>query len=387
MRSDQTAPHRLAYLVHDIDDAAVRRRIDLFAAQGVAVNLGGFHRRSQVVGGRSVDCAESVINLGRTGDGQLARRVLAVGQCLAGPRAIKALCDDASVIVARNLEMLVLAWRVHRPGQRLVYECLDIHRLMLRDGLTSRFLRWLERRLLARTDLVIVSSPAFSSEYFDRRQGRFDKVMLVENKVPGAVHASHESDGVKSTADRHEAPIVIGWFGMLRCRRTLKILLDLAERSNGAVEVVIAGIPSRNEFPDFAGAVTGARHVRYLGPYQSSQLADLYAGIDFVWAIDYFEEGFNSNWLLPNRLYEGLAHGAIPIALNKVETGRWLKRHNVGLLIDDPATDIPNFLTALTVEQHEQMLTAVTELPEEVLYQTGSERQAITEAVMGYAHD
>ena len=37
--------------------------------------------------------------------------------------------------------------------------------------------------------------------------------------------------------------------------------------------------------------------------------------VHFTWAIDFYEAGANSDWLLPNRLYEGGAHGAVPIAL------------------------------------------------------------------------
>ncbi|NIR58362.1 MAG: glycosyl transferase family 1, partial [Gammaproteobacteria bacterium] len=64
-----------------------------------------------------------------------------------------------------------------------VYECLDIHRLMLSRAGVGKLLRALERACLERTALVITSSPAFEARYFREIQ-RFDgAALLLENKV------------------------------------------------------------------------------------------------------------------------------------------------------------------------------------------------------------
>lgn len=379
MRLEQTPAVCLAYLVHNLDDAAVRRRVDLFAAEGVSVEVGGFQRREQAAVGA---VANRVVNFGRTADARLARRALTVLRHLLHPRAIRAVCSDASVIVARNLEMLLLASRVRSPGQRLIYECLDIHRLMLGSGTASTLMRWLEQRLLARTDLIVVSSPAFARDYFGRQQGRSEGVLLVENKLPGG----GGNPARVRRALREHAPIVIGWFGMLRCRKTLAQLASLARLSQGAIEIRIAGIPSEAEFPAFERLLTGMPGVRYLGAYNAADLPELYASVDFVWAVDYFEEGRNSDWLLPNRLYEGLAHGVVPIALRRVETGRWLHRHGVGILVDDPVAELPVLFAALTSADRARLYSAVEALPDEVLYQTPKERRAIARAIAGTPH-
>jgi hypothetical protein len=51
--------------------------------------------------------------------------------------------------------------------------------------------------------------------------------------------------------------------------------------------------------------------------------------------MDFYEAGANSEWLLPNRLYEGSLHGAVPLALASVETGRWLAAQDCGVLLHD----------------------------------------------------
>ncbi|HZU64451.1 MAG TPA: hypothetical protein VFF98_12270, partial [Novosphingobium sp.] len=180
-------------------------------------------------------------------------------------------------------------------------------------------------------------------------------------------------------------PWVIGWFGMLRCQRTLEMLGRLAAGSGGRIEVVIAGIPSAAVFPDFAAQVAAMPGLRYLGPYTKADLPRLYGQIHFVWAIDYFEEGLNSAWLLPNRLYEGLAHGAVPLALGDVATGSWLHRHGAGLLLGAPAADLPARLQALDAAGLARLRAEVDAIPDEAIWQTAAERAAIASAICGAA--
>lgn len=392
MEMDQRFGTALAYLVHDLNDAAVRRRVDLFAGEGFAVGIGGFRRQIGATAHAVAGHSKGMLVLGRTYDARLALRALSVIRWLLWPGALRRLCAGAPVIVARNLEMLMLASRVRLPQQRLVYECLDIHRLMLGAGRKSRIMRWIERHLLTRTDLVIVSSPAFADSYFAGRQRRHKAVLLVENKVPVEARmrvpiqcsSAADRDGGQSSDAR--SIWTIGWFGMLRCKRTLQQLAELTRLSGGRIKVMIAGIASPAEFPDFAAQVAACPGMRYLGVFRQADLPRLYGAVDFVWAIDYFEEGLNSSWLLPNRLYEGLANGAVPIALHDVETGRWLQHNGVGLLVDDPVAGLWQRLEVLSPLEHVQMCKNIKALPEDILYQTRAERQKITAAIMGHAH-
>ena len=65
---------------------------------------------------------------------------------------------------------------------RLVYEVLDIHRMMVGDSVRARSLRGIERRLVARAGLLLTSSPGFVRHYFAPHGIGADRVRLVENK-------------------------------------------------------------------------------------------------------------------------------------------------------------------------------------------------------------
>ena len=366
---------KISYLVHNVWDAAVRRRVSLFELAGHRVSLGGFHRDPDVP---SLVSQAPVTCLGQTGDGQLFQRVRAVLHHCLFPGKVKRLVQHADVVVARNLETLVLARWVTRRRQRLVYECLDIHRLLLGRSVASWLLHRIEAWALRRVDLVFVSAPAFRDAYFLARRGYRGEILLVENLVPRSLEALPAAVSVKPSP-----PWVIGWFGMLRCRRTLDMLKQLAAGSGGRIEVLIAGRPTTDMFVDFAQEVAEAPGLDFAGAYTASDLPALFARIHFVWAIDYFEEGLNSTWLLPNRLYESIAHGAVPLALRSVATGQWLEGHNVGVLLDDPVTQVPALLEGMTASCYQELRAAVTRVPADAVTMNDAQAIAIANAIAG----
>ncbi|WP_051776810.1 glycosyl transferase family 1 [Pseudorhizobium pelagicum] len=327
------------YLAHDLSDAAIRRRVLMLRQGGARVTVAGFQRADN----RLADDPDLVtIRLGQTSDGRLSQRAVAVAKAAATLRTRLTGIAAPDVILARNLEMLVVAKRAARlfsSRPAVVYECLDIHRLLLDDGLKGRAFRRAEAYFGRNAQLLITSSPAFINHYFARRSGLALSTMLVENKVLELDDALPRARP-RRTPPAPGEPWRIGWFGALRCRKSLAILIDFAARMQGGVEIVLRGRPARREFDDFDGQVEAALHVVYHGPYRNPEdLADIYAQVHFVWAIDFFEEGLNSQWLLPNRLYEGALHGAVPIALAATETGRFLDSLDIGLTLASATAD------------------------------------------------
>jgi succinoglycan biosynthesis protein ExoL len=322
---------KIAYFVHDLSDAAVHRRVLMLTAGGADVTPIGFQRGTAPMS--SVEGIAS-INLGETRDGRLARRAFSVLGTLAKLGDFADALRGVDAIIARNLEMLVIAARARRrfaPAAKLIYECLDIHRTLLSKRLDGIFLRALESRLWRDVDLLLTSSPAFIENYFSLR--RFPApIRLVENKV---LMTDEQAPEIHHPRPRGP-PWRIGWFGMIRCRRGLEILGAIARQAEGAVEVVIRGRPSEAVFDDFQAVVGRLPHVSFAGPYSSADLPAFYGEVHFAWAIDYYEQGQNSDWLLPNRIYEGTLYGAVPIALANVETGNWLSQRGAGVVLEEP---------------------------------------------------
>jgi succinoglycan biosynthesis protein ExoL len=372
---------RLVYLVHDLADPAVARRLVMlrpFLASAVAI---GFYRSAappaQVAGWPTVA-------LGRTENARLGHRLLSVLRTRATIRRLRPYLQGADVVMARQLEMLVLARTLrgrYAASATLAYECLDIHRLMVAPSLVGSMLRRLEKRLLRAADLLIVSSPAFLSEHLEPVHGSMlPPTCLIENKVQRT-----EIIPRSAPQDRQAGPPWrIGWYGVLRCRRSLQLLAELTRQLPGQVTVELRGRPALSAIPDFDALVAGAPGLSFLGPYDRQfDLARLYQAVHFTWAIDFYEDGANSEWLLPNRLYEGGAHGAVPIALKTVETGRWLVRNATGILLAEPIeTDLPRYFSALTLPAYTVVIASLAAVSGEKWVDEGADGQRLATALL-----
>ena len=271
--------------------------------------------------------------------------------------------------MARQLEMLTLASRERDksvPDARLVYECLDIHRLMVDRGIKGKAMRWIEGRLLRRCHTLIVSSMAFVHAHFLANYTSLPDILLLENKMlvqelggPGAIDDARKSE--RST----RPPWRIGWFGVIRCRESLKILTAAARAEPDKVEVIIRGRVARNVLPDFDELISGIPNVHFQGPYnRATDLATIYHDVHFSWAVDFYEAGGNSDWLLPNRLYEGGIFGAIPIAREGCETANWLKDHDAGIILHgEPGAAVENMIQQMNTDTYLYHMNRLNQLP------------------------
>lgn len=245
----------------------------------------------------------------------------------------RAICDS-DVIVARNFDMLALAWIAQVLGRKrvpTVYECLDIHALFVRTDRIGVWMRKAERFLLSKVDVTIISSPGFRTHYFVPTQNYDGPFVLLENKLWfEGVTPKRPTGRPKLTS-----AIRLGWVGTIRCEPSFKILLDVARAMPLDVRIEIFGVIHHHVIPDFEKRLKAQPNMTYHGPYSyPSGLCDVYRACDVVWAQDLWQRGANSDWLLPNRIYEAAWYGCPTIALSTTETGRKIKQGHLGYTID-----------------------------------------------------
>ncbi|WP_349370891.1 glucosyl transferase [Salinarimonas sp.] len=337
------APRAIAVFAHDAHESTVRKRVSAFQACGWSVDGFTFTRVRPPQAGPAPAPFWRDVPLGATRDrnyaARLPRLAAALPRILRHRRALR----KAHALYARNIDMLVLAAAAKAltgARGRLVYEVLDVQRPFLARGPSGALLRFAERRLLARSGLLVVSAPDFIERYFVPVQRYRGPWFLLENKIDaGRLARAPSRSPPGAVSPSLEGPLVLGWFGVLRCARSLALLDRIAERLGERVRVVLRGRVSPEDIPpEKLEAVLARRpNIVHGGPYANpDDLAALYGGVHLAWAVDYTDAGTNSDWLLPNRLYEGGYYGAPAIARARTAAGRKVEALGLGVALPEP---------------------------------------------------
>lgn len=369
---------RIGYFVHDVHDATAAKRVRALLAGGADVVVFGFRRTDEPLNKLA---GAPVIDLGRTFDARLAQRAGAVLTSTIRLRRWRTQLSDRTILLARSLESLLIASaaRAHAPGARLIYECLDLHRLVMGDGPRSVFLRAVERSMLAQSTLTIVSSPAYRDQYFRTRQSYNGDVLLLENKLLDL--SSHAP--APWPPKRVSKVWQIGWFGMVRCQKSLDALDALTRRAAGKIEIVTRGRPAYDQFRDFHAQIAASPFMTFGGPYRAEEIGALYQNVDFAWCVDFFEEGLNSAIHLPNRIYEGSRWGVIPIALANTEIAVWLRARGVGIVIENVGEALYDAMVTMTPEAFVCHQAAVRKIPPSDLVHKKEDCQRLVDCLLG----
>ena len=356
----------IAYFAPDAADSAIRKRIRAFKAHGAQV-LGLTFARARA--GPDYQPQWQNVDLGVTQHRNYLARIPKLLLAVLKACRHRSDLEPCAVYYARNIDMLFVAaatrWLL-RSKASLVYEVLDVQRAFLGGGAINRIFRWLERQLLKRSDLLVVSSPEFISRYFEPMQSYSGSWYLLENKVA----AGQIPDSARHGHLKAGTPWVIGWFGALRCRRSLEALAAIADALGDRVQIHLRGWVSPTDIPRdaFEDAVGTRSNLTYFGPYLNpADLAEIYNQVHFSWCIDYLDAGANSDWLLPNRVYEGGLFGIVALARSETATGRFVATAGLGKNFGEPLTSsIVNYLEGLGPETYERTRRVVMQTPSSV---------------------
>nr|WP_232822948.1 glycosyltransferase [Oceanibium sediminis] len=331
-------PPRVLVLAFDRQEVSQRRAIRAMQATGAEVSSASFHR-SNMTGGGGPLCPD--IDLGACPNGLGAARLSAL---LRGAwRLIRARrrLGRPEVIVARNLDLALLgllARSLSGGSARLVYQCLDIHGLMTARTLGGALARWAERRVLARADCLVVSAPRFLSAYFGPIQGYAGRTQVLENRI---VWGASPPPRPRSPRRAASGPLTLGWVGTLRCPRTFDVLEAAARRAGPEVlRIRLRGVVHHHQLPDFHSRIAACPGLIHDGTYTYPYgLQSAYAGLDYVWAQDLWQSGGNSDWLLPNRLYEAGYFACPMLAIEGTATAERIRSWACGVALPAPTAD------------------------------------------------
>lgn len=354
----------------DIAEAAQIRRIRSLIAVGCEVT--SFCQRRE--GGADFTPEWRNIDLGLVRHNDIRGRALGAGAAVRRAMRGWRQLADARLVIARNLDLALIALAARRlaalrAGRRappLVYECLDIHDLMTRQDRVGAIMRRAERQVLARAALLVVSSPGFVQNYFDPVQDYRGPVALVENKLWLGLDAAQRPPRPVADLRAQGAPLTIGLVGSIRCQASVELLMRTADLMGDRLRLRISGALHEHSLSGFHQALAARSNVEWTGPYAyPAGLAQAYAGCDLVWAQDMWQRGTNSDWLLPNRIYEASWCGCPSVGLANTQTGARIAGDGLGWTIARATPEaLATLLDSLTPQDLARQRAALLARPE-----------------------
>jgi succinoglycan biosynthesis protein ExoL len=245
----------------------------------------------------------------------------------------------ADVLYCFGLDMLLLSWLVKlslgKPV-KLVYEIGDIRQILTQDKPVSKLLRHLETFLVKQTHLLVTTSEAFIESYYQGilKLKNFN-YQIIENKLDQGFLASTR------TASSNNAPTAqLGYFGLLRCTQTWKIMERLTEKG---VSIYVRGYPHGELTKEMIEKATQTNpNLKYGGSYIApDELTGIYNQVELVWAAYPYniqqQTVGNHQWARTNRFYESCYFAKPVICQTDTEDGRIAEKLNIGI-----ATDLSN---------------------------------------------
>lgn len=277
------------------------------------------------------------VSLGKIKHGHYLRRVFSfLGSLIVISREIKSKGPVVYVFGLDNLVRVYLAKKMLANHAVVFYEISDIRYIETGNSIFSRLLRMAYRQVLRSVDQLIVTSPEFVTGYLSKYVG-FNSTnhIVMENKV----HASMVRNDTEPCDDRHPAnaskKIIIGYFGLLRCNRSLEILLGLTEESD-KFHVVLRGMLLGID-KELEERVKSSGDISFYGPYLSPEdLGDMYNDIDVSWICYPHSEKSVGNWqwARTNRYYEAGFFRVPMIAASHTIDGNNVLLKGIGWCID-----------------------------------------------------
>ena len=262
---------RMVFLLPVASDVRLHKRISSLQKLGIESNILAFER--DYYSGKLF--SGGYVSLGRLQNLSYHKRWYPYLKALP---VVRKAAKNADAIYAFGLDLLWLGWvatlGLGRPC-KFVYEIADLG-ILSGYNLLGGSLRWLERFLLKRVTLLVVVAEDYITDYYQAFQGIAKSglnYLVIENKLDATVLPPPTLSSTKQTGI-----LRIGYFGLIRCRRSWEILKTAAIKGNGRIKIYVRGKPMGIKIDEDVQRIP---HIEYEGPYVSpDDLPGMYEKID-----------------------------------------------------------------------------------------------------------
>lgn len=296
---------------------------------------------------------------------------------------IRSAVRKTDVVYTFGLDMLFLGWiskqLSFRKNVKLVYEVGDIREILIGKAPINNLARFLEKFLLRYVSVLVITSTAFYTEYFKKVQKTKSlRYHVVENKLDTDIMSVARSQEI---AGKDNKEFTIGYFGVLRCARTLEILQMLAEKGKGKIKIYLRGLRGIKTQKEYDQLVSTERVVNE-GPYVvPDDLSAMYNSVDMVWACYPYHGKEVSNWCWAKtiRFYESCYFKKPVFVQTGTEDCKTVEQYGIGICLDlEKIEKTVDYILSLSDAEISEWKKNIDELPEHVYMYSDEHEKLIT---------
>ncbi|TXN37624.1 glycosyltransferase family 4 protein [Flagellimonas hymeniacidonis] len=347
--------------------------------EGFQVSAASFTRKYHK--GRLPSCEVAI--LGEIEHGNFLMRAIKMIKAL--PK-LRSQVKEADIIYAFGVDMGLLCI-ISAIGllKHVAVEIGDIRSAQVQKNLKGRLVRILDKYIVSNCKLMIATSIKFVEEYYQKNLKVKTKTIILENKLER--QQSDRQQKTKTGFLEHNI-VIIGYFGLLRCSKSIRVLTRLASNYPNNIKLFVAGY-SLVDDAKFAKLIS-LKNVEYFGEYKSpGNLFEIYSKVDLVWSVYPFPNvgELNWKWARTNRFYESCYFRKPMIALEGSADGDIVREHKIGFTVEDVSEDeIVRCVWENSHENFELYQQNIFNLPEEVYLYTQEGKQ-LKEALIHMANN
>ncbi|MFV1985158.1 MAG: hypothetical protein ACC657_16535 [Thiohalomonadales bacterium] len=296
---------------------------------------------------------------------------------------IRSAVRKTDVVYTFGLDMLFLGWiskqLSFKKNVKLVYEVGDIREILIGKAPINHLARLFEKFLLRYVSVLVITSKAFYTEYFNKVQNTKSlRYHVVENKLDTDIMSAARSQEI---AGKDNKEFTIGYFGVLRCARTLEILKMLAVKGNGKIKIYLRGlrgIKTQKEYDQLVSTEGVVNEGPYVVP---DDLSAMYNSVDMVWACYPYngKEVGNWCWAKTIRFYESCYFKKPVFVQTGTEDCKTVEQYGIGICLDlEKIEKTVDYILLLSDAEISEWKKNINELPEHVYMYSDEHEKLIT---------
>lgn len=353
------------------------KRISMLQRSGFQVEAVAFERDYHK--GRLPNCPVEL--LGKISQGRYLTRIFRLITIL--PK-LRNYIQQNDLVYTFGLDMalaaIVAGIGTHKP---VILEVGDIRKVQSSNGVIGSLVRSIDQFVVNRCKLLVVTAQGFIDGYYHKMLDIQTATMVLENKLE-----SKSSNGVINELPEGmpfvDRPLRIGYFGLLRCEWSWRVLEAWAISRPDEIEIDVAGLPVIPEnIPERAKSIV---NINFQGEYRSpDDLPMLYCNVDLIWGCQPYtdSEDLNFPFALSNRLYEACYYQR-PI-INRTGSGNAMLAEylGIGTGVGGTVEDAISILNNISIDDMSRWRKNIQGLPRNV-YEYTTEQKELKEKICSF---